>query len=134
MNNAHELRDGYWSELWEETAQRDTRTCGSAAVGGGGGMGGAGGGGGGGGTGMAGPQTPAETHSYDAVTDTVELVLPADSGAASSTYAAVKKQDGAPSREIGYTMTAPPQSHPPTPSFPNCTLVEEQWPLLCGGE
>lgn len=61
INNARELRGGYWSELWEEIVQRDTRTCGSAAVGGGGGMGGAGGGGGG--TGMAGPQTPAETHT-----------------------------------------------------------------------
>lgn len=78
--------------------------------------------------------TCRNTHSYDAIMDTVELVLPVDSGAASSAFATDKKQEGAPSREIGYTMTPPPQSHPPTPSFPNCPLVEEQWPLLCGRE
>lgn len=80
--------------------------------------------------------TCRNTHSYDAVTDTVELVLPVGSGAASSAFAAVKKQEGAPSREIGYTTTPPPQCHrpPPFPSFLNCPLVEEQWPLLCEGE
>lgn len=53
------------------------------------------------------------THSYNAVADTVKFVLPVGSGAASSALAAVKKQEGAPSREIGYTTTPPPPFHPP---------------------
>lgn len=76
--------------------------------------------------------TCRNTRGYDGVVDTVELVLPVGSGAASSAFAAVKKQEGAPSREIGYTTPPPPQSHPPPP-FPIALWLKNNGPCCVKG-